>query len=348
MNNQLSLFEDQFTTQANILPSSSSKTIQIPQNCAKVKTNVLRGFSCKVIQFPGTFAQSSLSSADPHSDPLNYDRDGNYIGPPPEGYAWASTFKKDGTRKLVHRNSYKGEEKKAYPIIKKEQLEAMASWLYTHKDKKYLLAFVLGINLGLRANELLSLRKHDLFLKDGTIRYIEDIEDTSDHIRVYQKKTRNSKSSKYRNVFLNAACVDILNWYFPHVCSRLYTDRDVEADRRSIEVDHCRGGDDLIFPSPQKSGKKEIIGDSLRKVLAEASETCGLPQNIATHTLRKTFALTASLTKTKGGMDIDVAKAQRLLGHGSGATTLRYLSTDQMESKADYHSNVLDVASCLF
>lgn len=347
MLDQLSLFEEHSATQSNAL-CSSCKIIQVPQVCDTSETDAAQDFFCKVIRFPRSFDQSCLDDNNPYSDPLNYDRDGNYIGPPPEGYVWASTFKKDGTRKLVHRNSYKGEEKKAYPIVKKEQLEAMASWLYANKDKKYLLAFVLGINLGLRANELLSLRKHDLFLKDGTIRYIEDIEDTSDHIRVYQRKTRNSKSSKYRNVFLNAACVDILNWYFPHTYSRLYTDGDIEADRRSIEIDHCRGGSDLIFPSPQKSGKKEMSVDGFRKVLEEASKACGLPQNIATHTIRKTFGIANGITKTVGGMQIDVDKVQRLLGHSSGETTLRYLDTDQMSLKADYHSCCLIVTSHIF
>lgn len=326
MNNQLSLFEQNYQWD-QVLSYRTDK-------CA---FDVDTKSKCKIIQFPGSL----------YSDPLNYAKDGTYIGPPPDGYKWASTFKKDGTRKLVHKNSYKGEEKKAYPIIDVEQLRNMATWLYDHKEKKYVLAFVLGINLGLRANELLSLRKHDLFLPDGTVRYVESIRDTNDHIRVYQKKTRNSKSSMYRNVFLNRACVDVLNWYYPGNYSRRYTNHDVIADREAIYTDHHRGGTDLVFPSRQNKGES-ISVDALRKALNDAAKACGISQNIATHTLRKTFALTASLTKTEGGMDIDVAKAQRLLGHSSGATTLRYLSTDQMESKADYHSNVLDVASHLF
>lgn len=334
MSVQLSLFEQEFTHQTSTILMDT----YTPQN-------PLQGTHCKIVQFPGVYSGDD----DPHNDPLNYDRAGNYIGLPPEGYIWANTFrKKDGMRKLVPRNSYKGEEKKAYHFHQKDQIEAVASWLYANKDKKYLLAFVLGINLGLRANELLSLRKHDLFLKDGTIRYVEDIQDISDHIRVYQKKTRNSKYSKYRNVFLNSACVDILNWYFPNTCSRLYTAQDVIDDRKSIETNHCRSGNDLIFPSPQRSSREEMSVDMLRKVLKEASDACGLPQNIATHTIRKTFALINGTTETVGGMQINVNKVQRLLGHSSGETTLRYLDTNQMNDKADYHSAVIDVTSHLF
>ena len=39
----------------------------------------------------------------------------------------------------------------------------MANWLLEHKDRKYVLAFTLGINLGLRANELLSLKMNQVF-----------------------------------------------------------------------------------------------------------------------------------------------------------------------------------------
>ena len=274
-----------------------------------------------------------------------YSKDGQYLGPPPEGYEYAKTFKKDGTRKLVHKHSNRDGEQKAYPIIEREHLESMASWLYKNKERKYLLAYVLGINLGLRANELLELRKHDLFLPDGTIRYIESLNDTSDSIRVYQKKTRNSKVSRYRSVFLNSACVDILDWYFPDIYSRLYTEHDIKDDKNSIILNHCRGGKDIIFTS-RNGGSISV--DMLRKVLKEAANACGLPQNIATHTLRKTFALSAGTRETIGGMNIDVAKVQRLLCHGSGATSLRYLSTNQMSDKADYHSTVLDVAKNLF
>lgn len=351
MLDQLSFFEEQFAPISGYDSSDSSKAVKITKACVITKANTPQDIPGKIIQFPGVYTDKEFTSKrdDPHDDPLNYDRSGNYIGPPPDGYVWASTYReKDGMRKLVHRNSYKGQEKKAYPIIRKEQLEAIASWLYTHKDKKYLLAFVLGINLGLRVNELLSLRKHDLFLRDGTIRYVEDITDTSDHIRVYQQKTRNSKYSKYRNVFLNAACVNILNWYFPHTCSRLYTDKDVEADRRSIEASHCRGGNDFVFPSSQKGGKKEMSGDGFRKVLEEASKACGLPQNIATHSIRKTFAISMGTTKTVGGMDIDIAKVQRILGHISASSTGHYTDTEQMNQKADYHSCCLDITGSLF
>lgn len=47
-------------------------------------------------------------------------------------------------------NYKKNERQTVYPIKKQEEIIAMANWLLEHKDRKYVLAFTLGINLGLR------------------------------------------------------------------------------------------------------------------------------------------------------------------------------------------------------
>ena len=56
-------------------------------------------------------------------------------------------------------NCKTGERQTVYPIKTHKDIIAMANWLYEHKNNKYVLAFTLGINLGLRANELLDLKK---------------------------------------------------------------------------------------------------------------------------------------------------------------------------------------------
>ena len=107
-------------------------------------------------------------------------------------------------------NYKKNERQTVYPIKKHEEIIAMANWLLEHKDRKYVLAFTLGINLGLRANELLSLKMNQVFCPDGSVRMNDDMEDTSDGIEILQSKT-----GKFRTVFLNQACKDALEWCFP-------------------------------------------------------------------------------------------------------------------------------------
>lgn len=96
-------------------------------------------------------------------------------------------------------NYRKGEEQTVFPIKSRDQLTAMASWLRANADPKYLLAFTFGINLGLRANELLELKCSDIFFPDGRIRYIVgDYTDTTDRISVFQDKV-----DKRRGLYLN-------------------------------------------------------------------------------------------------------------------------------------------------
>ena len=59
-------------------------------------------------------------------------------------------------------NCKTGERQTVYPIKTHKDIIAMANWLYEHKNNKYVLAFTLGINLGLRANELLDLKMNQV------------------------------------------------------------------------------------------------------------------------------------------------------------------------------------------
>lgn len=214
-------------------------------------------------------------------------------------------------------NYRKGGTQTVYPIKKWDELERVALWLYENKDRKYLLGFILGINLGLRANELLKLRMLDVYLPDGMIRYVEDTQDTNDRINISQSKTH----GKIRTVYLNTACASALHWYFG---------------------DHPYGLDKnkLIFSS-REGGAIEV--DTFRKVLKEACEAVGIRQNIGTHTMRKTWGWWQYTTNT-GKQYGDVTQLQRLYGHESPMTTLRYIGVMDEEDKALYHSMVLAVA----
>ena len=219
-------------------------------------------------------------------------------------------------------NYKKGEKQTVYPIKKHEDIITMANWLYQNKDHKYLLAFILGINLGLRANELLALRMNQVFNKDGSVRFVADVEDTSDRIDIYQSKTH-----KYRTVFLNRACVDALHWYFGMLMN---TDGGV-----------CLYSDDYLFPS-REGGAIEV--NTFRKVLKEAAHACGLNQNIGTHTLRKTWGW-HQYRYNCNKANLDITMLQRAFGHSSGEVTLRYLGITDEEDKALYHDMCINPIS---
>lgn len=215
------------------------------------------------------------------------------------------------------KNYKKGERQTVFPLKRKEDIIAMANWLLTNKEKKYVLAFVLGINVGLRANELLDLKMNQLFYPDGSVRYSEDLEDTADGIDVYQSKT-----NKYRKVFLNSACKAVLEWYFPVRGAYLHSDA-------------------YVFPS--REGESIQVG-TFRKVLKEAAQACGIKQNIGTHTCRKTWGWWQYKYNCKDA-GLDMSMLQRAFGHSSQEVTLRYLGITDEEDKALYHNMCIHVVS---
>lgn len=214
-------------------------------------------------------------------------------------------------------NCKTGERQTVYPIKTHKDIIAMANWLYEHKDNKYVLAFTLGINLGLRANELLDLKMNQVFSPDGSVRLIEDEEDTSDGIDIYQSKTK-----KHRTVFLNAACKDALEWAFPIKGAYL----------------HSEG---YLFPS--REGGAIQVG-TFRKVLKEAAAACGLKQNIGTHTCRKTWGWYQYKYNSEKA-NLDITMLQRAFGHSSPEVTLRYLGITDEEDKALYKNMCINVVS---
>lgn len=214
-------------------------------------------------------------------------------------------------------NCKTGERQTVYPIKTHKDIIAMANWLYEHKDNKYVLAFTLGINLGLRANELLDLKMNQVFSPDGSVRLIEDEEDTSDGIDIYQSKTK-----KHRTVFLNAACKDALEWAFPIKGAYL----------------HSEG---YLFPS--REGGAIQVG-TFRKVLKEAASACGLKQNIGTHTCRKTWGWHQYKYNSEKA-NLDITMLQRAFGHSSPEVTLRYLGITDEEDKALYKNMCINVVS---
>lgn len=214
-------------------------------------------------------------------------------------------------------NCKTGERQTVYPIKTHKDIIAMANWLYEHKDNKYVLAFTLGINLGLRANELLDLKMNQVFSPDGSVRLIEDEEDTSDGIDIYQSKTK-----KHRTVFLNAACKDALEWAFSIKGAYL----------------HSEG---YLFPS--REGGAIQVG-TFRKVLKEAAAACGLKQNIGTHTCRKTWGWHQYKYNSEKA-NLDITMLQRAFGHSSPEVTLRYLGITDEEDKALYKNMCINIVS---
>lgn len=216
-------------------------------------------------------------------------------------------------------NYHKGEKQTVYPFKKAEDIKAIGDWLLANKPPRDLLAYTLGVNLGLRANELLSIKINDIFNKDGTVKFIDDDTDTSDAVVI-----RESKTNKCRTVYLNTIAKAAIEWYFSCCIDKsLYKDTD------------------YIFQSREGG---HIGVDTFRKILKTAAEECGIRQNIGTHSMRKTWGYHIYKLHSRHN-DGDLAQLQRLFGHSSAGITLRYLGITDEEDKNLYRSMVLETVS---
>ncbi|MEX1013630.1 MAG: tyrosine-type recombinase/integrase, partial [Candidatus Paceibacterota bacterium] len=74
----------------------------------------------------------------------------------------------------------------------------------------------------------------------------------------------------------------------------------------------------------RKGKNKPISTVQAWRIIKNACEAVGLYENVATHSLRKTFC--ANVYKTSGN---DIVATQYLMGHKDPITTLHYLAQNQ-------------------
>jgi len=219
-------------------------------------------------------------------------------------------LKKDGTPKQTPNNSLKGKAKEVYPFKNREDIEDIKQYYRermnnaSNKEDRQiaardLLYFILGLNIGLRASDILKLTWGEIFNKDNTF---------VDGIRIVEKKT-----DKYKTFFLNDsaknAITEYVNEFNPLIQPELH-----------------------IFRS-REGGVIEV--DTACKSLKVAAKECGIKQNIGSHSLRKSYGYW-QLMAHKGDV-MFLTHLQNLFHHSSQLATLRYCGLEDDQNKQYYN-----------
>jgi len=175
-------------------------------------------------------------------------------------------------------------------IKNKDQIAKMKKNLRSSSMRDYGM-FVIGINIGLRISDLVTLKFSDLY-EDGKIKDVLYIKD---------KKTKNNKSKRLSIVTINSSAKAIIKEYKSSITNFDY--------------------DQYLFQS--RKGLNEPISErSAWRILNTAGKQVGI-KHIGTHSMRKTFGYWI-YKKTK-----DIALVQKMLNHKSSADTLRYIGITQ-------------------
>lgn len=201
--------------------------------------------------------------------------------------------------KNIKRNYKKNEEQTVYPFKTKEDIEAIGNYFLQKNQQRNLLLFILGINIGLRASDLLSLTWDKLLDSNGEV--------TTEPVTIVEKKT-----NKKRTFILNAACQKALRTY--------------------IDSKRLKDFSSFCFLS-NKGGTLEVR--SYCKILKMASRELGFKYNVGTHSMRKTFAYHQIIAHRNDALFL--TQLQKLLNHSSPAITLRYAGITAEEEAQLYN-----------
>ena len=199
-------------------------------------------------------------------------------------------FKSDGKRK----------SRPAEPIRSYDDFVSIQNYFLERGKIRDWALWTIGVSLGLRISDLLSLKVGELLNEDFTFRK---------RIVVIEQKT-----SKSNNCLITESVIDAATKYF-------------ESVQWNISLD------DYLFKSNKTKGK--MYEEYGWKILSDAGKALNLPIVIGSHTMRKSFANIAACVD-KSNIDMNaITKIQGLLNHSDQRVTMRYLGTyQQMFDKA--------------
>jgi Site-specific recombinase XerD len=173
------------------------------------------------------------------------------------------------------------------PIKNTKDISKIKQYLIGKENKRDYMLFVAGINVGLRAGDLLKLKIDDV-IHDGKI---------VDKVIIYEEKT-----DKKREFELNKSAKDAIRLY-------LDTINIVETDA-------------YLFKS--RKGDGALTVESAHKIIKTTLRELNIKGNYGTHSLRKTFAYHIYINNIRTNPTI-INTLQKMLNHSSASVTLRYI-----------------------
>lgn len=221
---------------------------------------------------------------------------------------------KDGSVSKVRSHKVAGVSTEVYAFQTEEEIKAMIDVFDSKidnapdEDKRWIAArnkmlFLIGINVGLRASDLAPLQWSFFYNEDGTFKDVYVLQ---------PKKTK--KAKKFVKIFFNQTVKKAIENYVTE-----YPIEDIN---------------DYLFKS--REGDSHITEKSLGRIIKDAAKEAGIPQNICSHSLRKTWAYTIwhnAEDKSKA-----LVMLQQCLAHSNSMTTMRYIGILDEEKKDMYES----------
>ena len=227
-------------------------------------------------------------------------------------------YKKDGTVKKTKSNRVSGESTEVYAFKTKEEIDAMINVLDKHiteapdDEMKWIahrnkLLFLLGINIGIRASDLRTLKWSFFFdqEKDGVIKF-------KPFYVLQPMKQR--KQKKFVKLFFNQTVKMAIENYISE-----------------YPVENLDG---YLFQS--REGNKPLTVQSLWNIIKNTAYEAGIEQNIGSHSLRKTFGYYVFHQAEDKNKALVIL--QQIFNHSSTQTTAKYIGILDSEIEDMFNS----------
>lgn len=222
-------------------------------------------------------------------------------------------YNKDGSIDKRHSNRVSGVSSTVYPfnleeiksiiIVLNKRIEEATNENQKQIANRNKLLFLIGVNVGLRASDLMQLRWSYFYKEDMTFK----------EFYVLQPK-KQKKTGKFVKIFFNQTVKKAIENYV--------NDYPIESL------------DDYLFKS--RKGDNPITERGLWKIIVDVSADAGIEKNVGSHSLRKTWARNIyDKAEDKGGA---LVMLQECLKHSDSLTTLRYIAIMDEEKKDMYES----------
>lgn len=193
------------------------------------------------------------------------------------------------------------------PLYCKEDVQSLCAKVcdnarYAWQGVRNRMLIVLGICTGLRVSDLVRLRLGDIVCTDGTFRLGLD---------TVMKKTHGVVHVNFNKVCYQA----VLDWL-----------RSIGKNPEHL----CVSDLDMWLANKDKAGTAAVAEDRLYRVIKRAAADAGIPYNVGSHTMRKTFSRIWYENNKSNPNAIYVL--QKMLGHKSIESTLHYICVAKEES----------------
>jgi integrase len=220
---------------------------------------------------------------------------------------------KDGSIDKRHSNRVSGISSTVYPFSL-EEIKLIIDVLNnrienaTNDNQKQIahrnkMLFLIGINVGLRASDLMQLRWSYFYKEDMTFK---------EFYMLQPKKTK--KTKKFVKIYFNQTVKKAMDNY--------------------VNIYPIENLNDYLFKS--RKGDNPITERGLWKIIVDIAKDADIDKNVGSHSLRKTWA--RNIYDNANDKKEALVMLQECLKHSDSLTTLRYISIMDEEKKDMYES----------